>query len=284
MYFGSVRFFKHLILATVLLIIAGLISAIVWALLLNMDLRAQIVLLKPVDVITKQSECIKYQTLYPNMKATLPEEYSEDNNTIYLTFDDGPSARTAEILDILKEKNVKATFFVTGKTSDADKAILKRIVAEGHAIGIHTYSHKYSIIYASVENYLDDFNKIYTLVYETTGVKADIGRYPGGSINQFNSMIYTEISCEMIRRGFTYYDWNASAGDASGSTSKNAVLSNAISSVGSKNRAILLMHDSLSKRHTVAALPEVIDSLKAKGYTFDKLTNKIRPINFDYKE
>jgi peptidoglycan/xylan/chitin deacetylase (PgdA/CDA1 family) len=88
----------------------------------------------------------------------------------------------------------------------------------------------------------------------------------------------------MIRRGFTFYDWNASAGDATGNASKNTVLSNAISSVVAKNRAILLMHDSLNKRHTVAALPEVIDSLKAKGYTFDKLTNKIRPINFDYKE
>jgi len=283
-YFGSVKFFKHIILITVLLIIVGLVIATGWAILSNKDLKEQIALLKPLNINKIQGEAIDYQKLYPDMCAVLPTEYIDNANTVYLTFDDGPSDNTSIILDILKEQNIKATFFVTGKDSAASKAIMKRIVDEGHTIGIHTYSHKYNVIYSSVHDYLIDFDKIFRLIYEATGVKAEIARYPGGSINQFNSLIYTEISAEMTRRGFTYYDWNASGGDAAPNASKNTVLTNSINSIGTKNRVILLMHDSLNKSATVAALPDVIKSLKEKGYKFDRITNNVRPINFDYKE
>ena len=96
-----------------------------------------------------------YDDLYPELYAEPADiESIAPEKTLYLTFDDGPSARTAEVLDILKENDVKATFFVTGQTSEEAQALMRRIVDEGHTIAVHTYSHQYKKIYASVQAYL----------------------------------------------------------------------------------------------------------------------------------
>ena len=140
-----------------------------------------------------------YTKLYPNLYCTRPETQIIPAKTIFLTFDDGPSERTSEILEILREKNVKATFFVTGNASQKGQALMKQIVDEGHTIGIHTYTHEFRQIYASVSAFLDDFNKIYNLIYEATGVKPKIFRFPGGSKNSFNKNNYKElIACKAI--------------------------------------------------------------------------------------
>ena len=221
-----------------------------------------------------------YTQLYPDMYVKRPEKQISPNKTIFLTFDDGPSARTGEVLDILKQKNVKATFFVVGNTSTAGKDYMKRIVEEGHTIAPHTFTHNFKSIYSSVEAYLNDFNKIYTLIYETTGVKPTIFRFAGGSKNSFNKNNYREIIAEMTRRGFDYYDWNLSTGDAAKKslTPAERCLSNVLNYSAKYNNAVVLMHDAQPKTTTVQALPALIDGLRNQGFSFQKLSNEIYPV------
>lgn len=291
MYFGSVRFFKHLIVACIILLICGLAISTVSLSVINKNLTGQISDMQSGIVLAQSntleenrqnSLSIEYQELYPDLYAKLAKETKTMPNTVYLTFDDGPSNRTAEILDILKKEGVKATFFIIGKEGNKQRALMKRIVDEGHTIGIHTYSHVYTSIYESVESYLDDFNQTYQLIYDTTGVKPETFRFPGGSINKYSAQDYEEIIAEMTRRGFTYYDWNASSGDANSNATANSVYNNTVQSSEGKDRIILLMHDSISKSYTVAALPSIIEYYKAKGYRFDCITNEVSPIAFNY--
>ncbi|WP_027399732.1 polysaccharide deacetylase family protein [Anaerovorax odorimutans] len=292
MYFGSVRFFKHLIVAVVLIIIIFLSITAAFMIKINKNYKNQVNALEIRNTQLEQKakffiqtcEPIDYQTKFPNLYVNAVRHWVDSSNTVYLTFDDGPSERTEEVLDILKEKNIKATFFVIGKEGYEEKQLMRKIVDEGHTIGIHTYSHKYKEIYASVEAYLEDFNKIYNLIYETTNVKPEIFRFPGGSINIYNESINYEIVAEMTRRGFTYYDWNATGADASNSATANSILTNAVNSSGGKDKIIMLLHDSQNKGDTVEILPALIDSLKSKGYKFDKLTRNVKPIAFNYSE
>jgi len=222
-----------------------------------------------------------HSSLYPEMYA-IPAalESRQPANTVYLTFDDGPSARTAEILDILKEQDIKATFFVTGQTSAEAKALMRRIVEEGHTIAVHTYSHNYEQIYASVNAFLSDFSKIYELIHEATGVYPQIYRFPGGSVNNYNKGIYRAIIDEMERRGFVCYDWNALNGDAEGKDyTVEEMTQRALLQVGTSH-VIMLMHDSASRQKTVACLPGVIEGYRAAGYSFDRLTPEVKSITF----
>ena len=134
----------------------------------------------------------------------------------YLTFDDGPNTEvTPKVLDTLKEYGAKATFFVIYRDGEEEKALYKRIVEESHTLGIHSTTHNYTQIYASVESYLENFSKISNHLEEITGLKPEIFRFPGGSVNSYNKSVYQQIIAEMARRGYVYYDWNYSSGDAS---------------------------------------------------------------------
>lgn len=223
-----------------------------------------------------------YTALYPALYATSScRETLAPDHTVYLTFDDGPSARTGEVLDILKENGIKATFFVTGQTSELAQDMMKRIVDEGHTIGIHTYSHNYKEIYASVEAYLADFDRIYNWVYQVTGVYPQIFRFPGGTVNSYNEPLYRELVAEMDRRGFVHYDWNAMCGDADGKPHTPEELArNSLAMVGAK-RAIILMHDSAVRQTTVACLSAVIAGYRDAGYAFAPLTPEVKAITFD---
>ena len=291
MYFGSVRFFRHLIVAVVVLLILGLTISTICLSVINNNYRNQISDMQSGTVLAQSnpkeeepqnSLSIEYQELYPDMYSELAKATKTQPNTVYLTFDDGPSDRTSEILDILRDENIKATFFIIGKEGEKEKDIMRRIVKDGHTIGIHTYSHVYDSIYGSVENYLSDFNQTYQLIIETTGVEPEIFRFPGGSINKYSSLIYEEIIAEMTRRGFTYYDWNASCGDANFKATASSVYSNTVQSSDGKDRVILLMHDSINKSYTVSALPSIIEYYKARGFQFEAITNDVSPIAFNY--
>ncbi len=232
---------------------------------------------------TQSSEIKKteedYTKLYPDLYCNRPTEQIIPSKTIFLTFDDGPSARTTEILDILRQKDVKATFFVTGNATPKGKSLMKQIVDEGHTIAAHTYSHNYKQIYASVSAFLEDFNNIYHLIYEATGVKPTIFRFPGGSRNGFNKNNYREIAAEMRRRGFDYFDWNLSAGDAVSRTctpTQNCI-NNVLGPSKSCDHGVVLMHDANAKVTTVEALTSIIDGLKSQGFNLAKLTNEIDP-------
>ncbi len=223
-----------------------------------------------------------YQELYPDLYCPdfTGESIPAAQKTVYLTFDDGPSDRTAWILDTLKKNDVKATFFVVGKNAAARGDLLRRIVEEGHTLAIHSNTHNYRQIYASVDSFLADFEAVYRLIEQETGVKPSIFRFPGGSINAYNAGIYPEIIAEMTRRGFRYYDWNVSAQDAAASISVLSVKQGIWRGGWERPEATVLMHE---KWETATALDEIIYFYRSHDYTFAPLDNKVTPIIFDYK-
>ena len=133
---------------------------------------------------------------------------------VYLTFDDGPSSNTDQILDILKDYDVKATFFVVGKTDERSVKAYQRIVEEGHTLAMHSYSHKYDEIYESKEAFARDLNSLQEYLYETTGVWPRIYRFPGGSSNTVSKVDMQELIEYLTDIGITYFDWNVASGDA----------------------------------------------------------------------
>lgn len=294
MYFGSVRFFKNLILLFVIICILIPTGTSFHyknkyeSLLEESQLMPTAkLMLEAYDYYPDYHytpEPPEYQSKYPDFYA--PQEITADealDRTVYLTFDDGPSARTSEILATLASEDVKATFFVVGSTDPNAKQLMKQIVEQGHTLAMHTYSHQYKKIYNSVEDYLDDMYQIFTLIKETTGVTPTHFRFAGGSINSYNYRVYQDIISEMLRRGFIPFDWNVSSGDASAVLlTTNTIVNNVVSGTLKTNRAVVLMHDSLSRTTTSRALPAIIQTLKEAGYSFDKLTPQTKPVLFAY--
>lgn len=221
-----------------------------------------------------------YASLYPDLIAKEATSVAEETHKVYLTFDDGPSDFTPQILDILDQYGIKATFFVVHKPGDKFKQYYKDIVDRGHTIGIHSYTHEYENIYASVESFLDDFQKMYNFILETTDVSCSLFRFPGGSKNSFDKDIYLDLINEMERRGFIYYDWNVSSGDAASKVSTEAIINNVCSNVPKKVNSVVLMHDANNKATTVEALPTIIQTLQNQGYTFDKLSYDMTPVQY----
>ncbi len=197
--------------------------------------------------------------------------------TMYLTFDDGPSAEcTDKVLDVLKEKDVKATFFLIGEYVEKYPEVARRIVAEGHAIGIHCYRHDYDILYASKESFLEDFQKAYDVIYQATGVETRLFRFPGGSVNAYNEDVREEIIEEMTSRGYVYFDWNASLEDAAGKCEPEQLIENAVSTTLGRKRIVMLAHDRVL--NTALCLEELLD--KFPEYQMELLTESTEPIQF----
>ena len=227
---------------------------------------------------------LPYASLYPEMTAPPRDTVSRKEKTVYLTFDDGPSAVTAEVLDILKEKNVRATFFVVGSEIEAHPGLVRRAAEEGHTVGVHTYSHLYKKIYASVEDYLNDFYLAYMAIYRETGEYPTVFRFPGGSINSYNKRLYKPIIAEMLRRGFEYYDWNVSAEDSSGSYEHEDIVRNVVNGLSGMQRAFVLMHDFGRNKNLCLALPDIIDRIRELGYSIEPITDEVATVSFSYPD
>lgn len=217
-----------------------------------------------------------YADLYKDMYVTAPAEYVREQGTVYLTFDDGPSEHTADKLYILRNRGVKATFFVVPDRSEACAQRLKAIVADGHALGVHSASHEYKEIYASVEAFLADFYEAWDIIRDVTGVEVQIFRFPGGSKNDYNEATRDAIIEEMTRRGFRFYDWNVDSGDASGASWTD--MHNSVpKDIKDKYRSFVLMHDRAS---ATLVLDDIIVLLQNEGYKFDKINNDTLPVQF----
>ena len=191
---------------------------------------------------------------------------------IYLTFDDGPRDGTTNvILDILKEEGVSATFFVTNGGPDS---LIKREFDEGHTVALHTASHNYSVVYSSVNGYFNDLKLVQDRVKRITGETAMIIRFPGGSSNtvskKYSLGIMSELTKEVIDKGYRYYDWNVSSGDAGETNASSGVYNNVVRGLSKNRPNVVLMHDI--KTYTRDALKSIIEYGKNNGYTFDKIT------------
>ena len=193
-----------------------------------------------------------------------------DEKIVYLTFDDGPSANTGKILDILDKYNAKATFFVTGNGKKYNKYI-KEAHDRGHTIGLHTYSHDYKKVYSSVNAYFDDLNKVGQMVKDEIGYVPHYIRFPGGSSNttskKYSKGIMTTLVMEVQNRGYQYYDWNGDTTDAARNNQPVSILVKNGTSSHAKNINILA-HDTQAKSTTVDALPKIIEYYQSKGYQF----------------
>lgn len=204
-------------------------------------------------------------------------EYYFHPKTMYLTFDDGPVAENTErVLDILKERKIKATFFLVGKNVENHPETARRIAAEGHTIGIHSNTHDYKEIYADVESFVQDFEAAHRTVYEVTGVDAKLFRFPGGSINAYNEKVSSDIIQRMTEMGYIYYDWNASLEDAVENNTQETILANGISTTLGRERVVMLAHDVVY--NTGICLNDLLDSLPE--YQMKALDEYTEPVQF----
>lgn len=210
-----------------------------------------------------------------------------DVHQVYLTFDCIPSENTDAILDVLKERNIKATFFVVGDESEEAKEIYKRIVDEGHTLGMHSFSNQYSTIYASKESFISDYTQLSDYLFEVTGVKSEYYRFPGGSGNQISNVNMVDLVRVLNENQITYYDWNVSAGDAASTYTSEDVVNNVITGVEKYKTSVVLLHDDKNKSTTVEALIPLLDELDTMGadvLSIDKNTNVIQYIKAESVE
>ncbi len=197
----------------------------------------------------------------------------KQTGTIFLTFDDGPGEDTERLLDILKKYHVQATFFVTGRGSDET---LRREYDEGHAIGLHSFSHDYSFIYRNTTNFWEDMDRVQNRVKSVTGETTHLMRFPGGSSNTVSakydgrSHIMTTLTREADERGYTYFDWNVLSGDAGETTEADQVVENVTNALKRGGSSVVLQHDI--KGFSVDAVERIIQYGLENGYIFDKLS------------
>lgn len=320
MYLGSVKFYKHLIYITMIIILVLAIIGLLFLISLiipnsnaeaasinnmnntsynqasqnNTSTKENINNQASSEQTNEQEDVINHDEeknseepmvfeLYPDLHCEKSDIITKETKTAYITFDDGPSANTTKILDILKKNNIKATFFVvTGDYNSPNLDLLNQINDEGHAIGIHAHTHIYKEIYDSKESFLKELNDSFNLIYEKINVKPTVIRFPGGSINSFNSDIYEDITTEVLNRNFRYYDWNVSFEDAKNNTTVDEIYQNVLYDIkkNNENDLIILAHDRANNNNMLEALEKMIDVLKSYGYTFDKLDNSVEPITF----
>ena len=194
------------------------------------------------------------------------DETEKIQKRAYLTFDDGPSHSTGEILDILDANNVKATFFVVGR-DESYYDTYRDIVRRGHTLGLHSYTHDYDKIYAGVNDFAEDVEELRNLLYDVTGVKCVYYRFPGGSSNTVSRVDMDTLISYIDSQGLIYFDWNALNNDAvSGSYTPEQLVDNIMSDVTGEDGVVILMHDLGARHTTVESLQMLIDRLRAEGY------------------
>ena len=203
----------------------------------------------------------------------------QDNKRVFLTFDDGPSTTvTPLILDLLAEKNIKATFFVLGSRVDMNPSLVKREYDEGHFIANHGYSHKYGDIYSNTQAVLDEYNKANDSIKKAIGnenYNSLVFRFPGGSSGGPYHDIKQEAKEFLKQNGIASVDWNALTNDAAGANTKEKIMENFYNTIQNKTSIVILMHDASDKILTYECLPEMIQYLTDNGYEFKTMYDVI---------
>ena len=201
--------------------------------------------------------------------------YNSDYRRVFLTFDDGPSKSvTIPILDILKQNNVKATFFVLGSNAERYPEIVKRAYQEGHYIANHSFTHVYSNIYSSPQAVLDEYNRTEIAIKNAIGdqtYNSRVFRFPGGTSGGKYANIKAEAVNLLNQNNVAHLDWNALTADAAGLDNVNDMMNYVETTMGNKNSVVILMHDIGTKKSTYELLPQLIQALKEKGYVFENI-------------
>ncbi|MCR4610871.1 MAG: polysaccharide deacetylase [Lachnospiraceae bacterium] len=194
--------------------------------------------------------------------------------SVYLTFDDGPSTNTESILNTLAKYNVKATFFLVAKEDDASKDLIKRMSNEGHSIGVHSYSNKYSEIYSSIDSFKNDVDSMRSYLESIIGYKPTLYRFPGGSGNKVTNVDIKECISYLDSLDMKYFDWNVSSGDAaSNAYTSDELVENVMKDVVKYKTSVVLLHDADNKGTTAEALPSLIEALQAANVNLLPITD-----------
>lgn len=213
--------------------------------------------------------------------ATPESNPGPDEKVVYFTFDDGPWTGTPRLLDILDQYNIKACFFVTAQYMETEplKNMLKQIKDRGHNVAVHSLTHNYKKIYASVDAFMSDYDAMDDLIFQATGEHSKMLRFPGGSNASYNKAIRPQLLQAVRDRGIVYFDWNSFDGDVEGKKGQE-LIDQTIKQVNENTHSILLMHDMPSTAFVHDALPTIIERLKADGYKFELLNENTPPRQF----
>lgn len=203
---------------------------------------------------------------------------AEGRKVVYLTIDDGPSANTDRLLDVLKKYDVKVTFFVI--SNPKYEAAYSRIVSEGHTLAMHTFSHDYETVYGSLDNFIDEVEKLRTYLKDVTGVTPYIFRFPGGSSNSMTKLPITTFIKYLDKSDTVYYDWNVSSGDGGSiQLTSEQIYNNVISGIEKNQVSVVLLHDSEYKETTLEAIPAIIEKLQEMNALILPITSGTEPVH-----
>lgn len=270
---------KTLMIVIIVLMVVGIVATwINCAKIMKANAEYKLAYQQYQEALIKEQEELerKRQEKLPKLTETGIENmnhiYSSDTKRVFLTFDDGTSSNTNQILDILNERGIKATFFVLGSNVEKKPEVVKRMYDEGHFIANHGYSHVYETIYQSPQAVLDEYNKCNQLVRDAIGEQeynSHLFRFPGGLVGGKYADIKNQANDLLLQNNIVHVDWNALNGD---SETTNPTIEYEMQriqeTVGDKQSVVILMHDAQAKKVTVEALPGIIDYLKEQGYEF----------------
>ena len=270
---------KTLMIVIIVLMVVGIVATwINCAKIMKANAEYKLAYQQYQEALIKEQEELerKRQEKLPKLTETGIENmnhiYSSDTKRVFLTFDDGPSSNTNQILDILNERGIKATFFVLGSNVEKKPEVVKRMYDEGHFIANHGYSHVYETIYQSPQAVLDEYNKCNQLVRDAIGEQeynSHLFRFPGGLVGGKYADIKNQANDLLLQNNIVHVDWNALNGDSeTTSPTIEYEMQRIQETVGDKQSVVILMHDAQAKKVTVEALPSIVDYLQGQGYEF----------------
>ncbi|SEC52631.1 polysaccharide deacetylase family protein [Paenibacillus sp. GP183] len=234
------------------------------------------------EEISKQKERSKQEEIYQLLlKGKIPHSIvtnyqTPEEPTVYLTFDDGPSKLTWSVLDILKDEEVKGTFFMVGEQAQSYPDLVKRVVREGHAIGNHSYNHVYKELYEDYDGFWKQIKQNEQILFHLSGSYSRLLRAPGGTSTNFDAFYFYYLE----QAGYIVMDWNVDCGD---SARRNVPASEIIQNVKKaplRHEMNVLIHDGSGHHSSVQALKEIIRYFKNNGYTFAPLSSEVKPMQF----
>ncbi|GIP23711.1 polysaccharide deacetylase [Paenibacillus sp. J22TS3] len=198
---------------------------------------------------------------------------------VYLTFDDGPTKLTDQVLAILSKNKAKATFFVLGEQAERYPEVIRRISEGGHALGNHTYDHVYKKLYHNFSEFWRQIKQTEEILRNITGSRTPLVRAPGGTYGHFDSSYFSLLK----RGGYAVFDWDVDTRDSSRKGVPSSEMIRNVKLAELKDQIVVLMHDGAGHEQTIKALPRIIEYYKSHGYEFQSLSSKVKPVQFSIK-